>query len=90
MVPVSSSTQTPPLPTKPDIGVLYCIETDICNKQLSEKKIQEAETQSKESEDYQDSDFHLRDVSDVDESCEETVHTTNDVQEPDKAAFIAY
>ena len=54
------------------------------------KKIQEAETQSEESEDYQDSDFHVSDVSDVDEPCEETVHTTNDVQEPDKAAFIVY
>ena len=47
------------------------------------KKIQEAETQSEESEDYQDSDFHVSDVSDVDEPCEETVHTTNDVQKPD-------
>ena len=54
------------------------------------KNIQEAETQSEESEDYQDSDFHVSDVSDLDEPCEETVHTTNHVQDPDKAAFIVY
>ena len=54
------------------------------------KKIQGAETQSEENEDYQDSYFHLSDVSDVDEPCEDTVHTTNDIQEPDKAAFIVY
>ena len=90
MVHVSSSTQTPPLPTKADIGAQCCIEIDICNEQLSEKKIQEAETQSEESEDYQDSDFHVSDVSDVDGPCEETVYATNDVQEPDKAAFIVY
>ena len=89
VVLVSSSTQTPPLPTKADIGVQCCIEIDICNEQPSEKK-QQAETQSEESEHYQDSDFHVSDISDVDEPCEETVHTTNDVQEPDKAAFIVY
>ena len=49
---VSSSTETPSLPTIADIGVQRCIEIDICNEQLSEKKIQEAETQSEESEDY--------------------------------------
>ena len=43
-----------------------------------------------ESEDYQDSDFHVSNVSDVDEPCEESVDTTNDVQEPDKAGFIVY
>ena len=48
MVLVSSSNQTPPLPTKADIGVQCCIEIDICNEQLSEKKIQEVETQSEE------------------------------------------
>ena len=48
VVLVSSSTQTPPLPTKADIGVQCCIEIDICNEQLSEKKIQEVETQSEE------------------------------------------
>ena len=45
VVLVSSSTQTPPLPTKADIGVQCCIEIDICNEQPSEKK-QQAETQS--------------------------------------------
>ena len=90
MILESSSTQTPPLPTKTDIGVQCYNEIDICNEQLSEKKIQEAEKQAEESEDYQDSDFHVSDVSDVDEPCEETVHSTNDVQEPDKAAFIVY
>ena len=39
---------------------------------------------------YQDSNFHVSEVSDVDETCEETFRTTNDVQEPDKAAFIVY
>ena len=87
---VSSSTQTPPLPTKADIGVQCCIEIDICNDELSKKKIREAETQSEENKDYQGSDFHVSDVSGVDELCEETVHTTNDVQELDKAAFIVY
>ena len=38
VVLVSSSTQTPPLPTKADIGVQCCIEIDICSEQLSEKK----------------------------------------------------
>ena len=90
MILVSSSIPTPHLPTKAGIGVKCCIEIDICNEQPSEKKIQQAETQSEESEDYQDSDFHVSDISDVDEPCEETVHTTNDAQEPDKAAFIVY
>ena len=89
VVLVSSSIQTSPLHTKADIGVQCCIEIDICNEQPSEKK-QQAETQSEESEDYQDSDFHVSDISDVDETCEETVYTTNDVQEPDKKAFIVY
>ena len=90
MLLVSSSTQTPPLPTKVDIGVQCCIKIVICNEHLSEKKIQEAETKSEETEDNQVSYFHVSDISDVDEPCEETVHTTNDVQEPDKAAFIVY
>ena len=90
MVLVSSSTQTPPVSTKADIGVQCCIEIDICNEQLSEKKTQEAETQSEESKKYQVSDFHVNDVSDVDECCEERFHTTNDVLEPDKAALIVY
>ena len=54
VVLVSSSTQTPPLPTKADIGVQCCIEIDICNEQLSEKKTQEVEAESEKSEDYQD------------------------------------
>ena len=45
---VSSSTETTPLPTKADIGVQFFIEIDICNEQLSDKKIQESETQSEE------------------------------------------
>ena len=38
VVLVGSSTETPPLPTKADISVQSCIEIDICNEQLSEKK----------------------------------------------------
>ena len=49
VIPVSSSTQTLPLPTKADIDLKYCIEMDICNEQLFGKKIQEAEMQSEES-----------------------------------------
>ena len=32
----------------------------------------------------------IKTASDVDEPCEETVHTTNDEQEPDKAALMVY